>query len=128
VIRRSVRPTIVIGLAVVVVWLALPAVALADNCADWSVGEVQTCPAYAIDRIAAFLAFAAAAVGGLLASSPVAGAFYPHGRTREIKPGDWIPVAGRRYDGDEPWTPTQDEWDQMARDNTPTMGAGGVRG
>jgi hypothetical protein len=46
----------------------MPAVALADNCADWSVGEVQTCPAYAIDRIAAFLAFAAAAVGGLLAS------------------------------------------------------------
>jgi hypothetical protein len=53
-------------LAFAAAWLALPAVALADDCSDWTIGEVGTCPNYVILKglglIAGALIAAAAAI------------------------------------------------------------------
>lgn len=61
-IRRSLVPLALFLL----VQLLLPAVVLADDCSDWSLGEVATCPGWALDKVMGFLVGAAVAAGWYL--------------------------------------------------------------
>jgi hypothetical protein len=69
VIGHRIRIAIVVLLLVVVAWLALPAIARADDCSNGTWDEVRSCPGYGWDKNAAFLGAALAAIGGALSWS-----------------------------------------------------------
>jgi hypothetical protein len=68
-VRRGPPPaaiTTALVLLVVVAWLALPAIATADDCSNGTWSEVKTCPGYLYDKTVALLAAAAAFVAAVM--------------------------------------------------------------
>ena len=118
-----------------VIWLVAPEAVLADNCSDWTPGEVASCPTYLQLRTFLFAAAALLAARQALkslkksvAGSGVGGLFgFPYGPARDINRGDWNPATRKWQDRD--WTPDQDEWDQTHEKNyRPPQACTGVRG
>jgi hypothetical protein len=60
------RIAAIVLLATLVVWLALPATAAADDCSNGTWGELRSCPGYVWDKGAAFMGAALAAIGAAL--------------------------------------------------------------
>jgi hypothetical protein len=56
-------------LAFAMIWLALPTIALADDCSDWTIGEVGTCPNYVILKGLGLIAGAIAVAAGAIANA-----------------------------------------------------------
>lgn len=56
-------PPLVALVAFSLAWLAIPDVALADNCSDWSRDEIASCPSYAILKVLGFV------IGGMLSGA-----------------------------------------------------------
>jgi hypothetical protein len=61
-------------LAFAMAWLTLPAIALADDCSDWTIGEVGTCPNYVILKGLGLIAGAIAVAAGAIANAANAAA------------------------------------------------------
>jgi hypothetical protein len=80
-------------LAFAVVWLALPAIAFADDCSDWTIGEVGTCPNYVILKGLGLIA------GALLSAGAWLGSRWNQ-TTRELTPEELAEVM-RNYHPDD---------------------------
>jgi hypothetical protein len=90
-------------------WLALPSAVAADNCSDWSLGEIATCPNYAMLKTLAFLASAAIAAAAALRPPP--------------RPRISVEKGARLPDGSiaaEPFQMSADDWDALADEPPPS--------